>query len=100
MSAGLGALSCRICRSKILTPGSQRAGLVGEAPCRNHSNHLPSSHHHRIWGVGEVLLLEGLGNCRQRKGSVKKKRINIAFLQLKILTKLLCNNFNSDKNNF
>ena len=101
MSAGWEALSCRICRSKILTPRNQQVGLVGEAPCRNHSNHLPSSHHHRIWGVGEVLLLVGLGNCRQRKGSVKKKRINIAFLQLKILTKLfICNNFNSDKNNF
>lgn len=62
MSAGWEALSCRICRSKILTPRNQQVGLVGEAPCRNHSNHLPSSHHHRIWGVAEVLLLEGLGN--------------------------------------
>lgn len=74
MSAGWEALSCRICRSKILTPRNQQVGLVGEAPCRNHSNHLPSSHHHRIWGVAEVLLLEGLGNCRQRKGSVKKDK--------------------------
>lgn len=46
--AGRVAVFCRICRNMILIPEIPGAGLEGEVPCRNRSNHLQSSHHHKI----------------------------------------------------
>lgn len=46
--AGRVAVFCRICRNMILIPEIPGAGLEGEVPCRNRSNHLQSNHHHKI----------------------------------------------------